>query len=343
MTPSHSRGVFSGYVLQWTPAVLFAVLIATFGALSPRFLSVENLGAILVQSSWLMVVALGVNFVLLGAGVDLSVGSVMYLAAISAGMGLPHAPIWACIVAAIMTGALFGAVSASLVVRLGLPSFIVTLALLFVGRGVGLFFSSTRIVYASTAVADFGRERVLGIPTPLWIAAAAVALEWLLLNQTAFGPYLRSIGADAPGAKRAGVPTERVNWSIYVLSGAFAGLAGFISLSQTSAASGAFAQNAEFLAIAAAVLGGTSLFGGRGHVWAPVIGAALIMTVQNGLVMINANPYAYPVITGTVIFLAALLDSIRSRLQKRLERRVIRPESTVSSIAMSSIPSKSSR
>jgi ribose transport system permease protein len=97
-------------------------------------------------------------------------------------------------------------------------------------------------------------------------------------------------------------------------------------LSQSSAASGAFGQGAEFLAIAAAVLGGTSLFGGRGNLWAPVIGAVLIMTVQNGLVMMNANPYAYPVITGSVIFLAALFDSIRSRLQAKLERHSIRPE-----------------
>src|SRR6202022_20690 len=110
----------------------------------------------------------------------------------------------------------------------------------------------------------------------------------------------------------AGVPTYAATFSVYVLCGAFAGLAGFISLSQTSAASGAFGQNAEFLGIAAAVLGGTSLFGGRGSLSAPLVGAVLITTVQNGLVMINANPYAYPVITGTVIFVAALLDSMRS-------------------------------
>lgn len=339
--PAH--GVLTGHLLQWIPVALFAVLITIFASLSPRFLSIDNLGAILVQSSWLMVVALGVNFVLLSAGVDLSVGSVMYLAAVAVGMGLQHAPIWLCALSAVIAGAIFGALNASLVVRLGLPSFIVTLALLFVGRGLGLFFSSTRIVYASTAVADFGRAQYGSIPSSLWLAGIAVAAAWLLLNGTAFGTYLRSIGADAEGARRAGVPTGRVTWSVYVLSGAFAGLGGFISLSQTSAASGAFGQNAEFLAIAAAVLGGTSLFGGRGHFWAPIIGAALIMTVQNGLVMINANPYAYPVITGAVIFLAALLDSIRSSLQKRLERRVIRPEAGVTSVAFPSIPSKSSQ
>jgi ribose/xylose/arabinose/galactoside ABC-type transport system permease subunit len=275
--------------------------------------------------------------VLLSAGVDLSVGSIIYLAAVSVGMGLPHTPVWICMLSAMVVGGLFGAINASLIVRLGLPPFIATLALLFVGRGLGLFLSSTRIVYASRAVADFGREVVLGIPVPLWIAVGTVIASGLLMNRTAFGPYLRSIGADAEGARRAGVPTKAVTWSVYVLCGALAGLGGFVSLAQTSAASGAFGQNAEFLAIAAAVLGGTSLFGGRGHLWAPVVGAILIMTVQNGLVMINANPYAYPVITGAVIFIAALLDSIRSRLQKQLERRAIRPESSTTPMAFPSV------
>jgi ribose transport system permease protein len=291
-----------------------------------RFLSIENLGAILVQSSWLIVVALGMNFALLTAGVDLSVGTAMYLAAGVVGLGFVHAAVWACLAAAMGTGALFGALNGSPIVRLGLPAFIVTLATTFIGRGLGSFLSSTRIVYASPKVADFGRITLLGIPVPLWIAVAATVIAWLMLNRTSFGPYVRSIGADAEGARRVGVPITPVKWSVYTLCGAFAGLGGFISLSQTSAASGAFGQNAEFLAIATAVLGGTSLFGGRGNLWAPVIGALFIMTVQNGLVMINANPYAYPVITGTVIFLAALFDSFRSRLQAQISPRAIRSD-----------------
>lgn len=315
----------TGGVLKWAPLTILLILIVSFGVIAPRFLSVENLGAILVQSSWLILVALGMNFVLLAAGVDLSVGAVMYIAAVAVGMGLPNAPVWLCLLCSMIVGALCGAINASLIVRLGLPAFIVTLAFLFVGRSLGLFFSSTRIVHASASVANFGRSSLLGIPVPLWIAGFAIAVAWLLLDRTTLGPYLRSIGADAEGARRAGVPAKAVTWSVYMLCGAFAGLGGFISLSQTSAASAAFGQNAEFLAIAAAVLGGTSLTGGRGNLWAPVIGAVLIMTVQNGLAMINANPYAYPVITGAVIFIAALLDSIRSRLQVRLERRAVRP------------------
>jgi ribose transport system permease protein len=312
---------FAGALLLSAPGVLFALLIVTFATISPRFLNMDNVGAIFVQSSWLVIAAVGMNFVLLSAGVDLSVGAVMYLAAVAVAMGLPHAPIWVCLISAIGVGGLFGALNGFLVARIGLPAFMATLALLFVGRGVGLFFSATQIVYASREVAMFGRDAIWGIRAPLWTAAAAVIVGGLLLSRTAFGPCLRSIGADAAGARRVGIATTAVTWSAYMLCGAFAGLGGFVLLSQTSAASGAFGQNAAFLAIASAVLGGTSFIGGRGGLWAPVCGAVLITTVQNGLVMINANPYAYPVITGAVIFLAALLDSIRSRLRKRLNQR----------------------
>jgi len=330
-------------VLRWAPAVIFVLLITVFASLSPRFLTADNFGAILVQSSWLIVVALGVNFVLLAAGVDLSVGAAMYLAAVAVCLGLPNAPVWLALPASIIVGGVLGAVNGSLIVRLGLPAFIVTLATLFIGRSVGLFFSSTRIAYPNAAIAAFGRDSLWGIPMPLWIAGAAIAVGWLLLNRVALGPYVRSIGADAEGARRVGVPTRAVTWGVYALCGGFAGLGGFVSLSQTSAASGAFGQNAEFLAIAAAVLGGTSLFGGRGNVWAPVVGAVLIIIVQNGLVIIDANPYAYPVITGTVIFVAALLDSIRSRLQARLERRAIRPISGEPAPVFHSVATRTNR
>jgi ribose transport system permease protein len=290
----------------------------TFGLLSPRFLSFENVRAILVQSSWLIIVALGMNFVLLTAGVDLSVGAAMYLAAVVVGTVASGAPVLLCMIAAVFVGATLGAFNATLIVRLGLPPFIVTLSTIFVGRGLGLFASSTKIVYASTALAEFGRGRLLSIPAPLWLALLAFAVAWVLTRTTAFGPYIRSIGADADGARRAGVPTRNVTWWVYTLSGMFAGLGGLVSLSQASAASGAFGQGAEFLAIAAAVLGGTSLFGGRGNLGAPILGAVLIMTVQNGLVMIDANPYVYPVITGGVIFLAAVFDTARAHWQSRL-------------------------
>jgi ribose transport system permease protein len=247
----------------------------------------------------------------------------MYLSAVVVGMGLAAEPAWICLLVAVVVGSLFGIINGLFVTRLQLPAFIATLATTFIGRGLGLFLSSTKMVFAGPAVTNLGRAKLVGVPMSLVFASVAVLLAWLLLRATPFGSYICSIGADREGASRAGVPTQVVTWSVFVLSGAFAGLGGFISMSQTSAATAAFGQGAEFLAIAAAVLGGTSLFGGRGSLWAPVVGAVLIVTVQNGLAMINANPYAYPVITGAVIFLAALLDSIRSGLVTRIMRRQV--------------------
>jgi ribose transport system permease protein len=312
-----------GTLFRWAPVLLFVLLAVIFGSLSRQFLSINNLSAILVQSSWLVVVAMGMNLVLLTGGVDLSVGSTMYVAAATVTLGLGASPVWVCLLASILVGALCGAINGSLIVGARIPAFIVTLSTIFIGRGLGLYLTSTRIVYADPAVASFGRALLWGVAAPLLLAALATLCGWIMFKQTPLGLYVRSIGADAEGARRAGVPVSAVTLSVYLICGAAAGLGGFVSLSQTSAASGAFGQNAEFLSIAAAVLGGTSLFGGRGSLWAPVIGAILITMVQNGLAMLNANPYAYPVITGTVILVAALMDSLRSSAIARLVRRPI--------------------
>jgi ribose transport system permease protein len=313
-----SRGV--ALAVRWAPVILIVLVLALFAALSPRFLTIENLQAILNQSSWLVVVALGANFVLLTGGVDLSAGTTMYLAAVVAGLGFAHAPALLALPAAAIVGLLFGAMNGFLIVSLAVPAFIVTLSTAFIGRGFGLFLSGTRMVFAGEAVSDLGRTQ--GGRSPLLMTVLGVLLiGWILLRAMPFGRYVFAVGADVNGARRAGVPTGPTLLGVYCISGLFAGVGGFISFSQTSAASAAFGQNAEFLAIAAAVLGGTSLFGGRGTLLAPVLGALLIISVQNGLTLMNANPYAYPLITGGVIFVAALIDSVRARLVERLDRQ----------------------
>jgi len=309
--------------LRTAPLTLLALVWLGFGSLSSRFLAPASIADILVQSGWLTVLALGMSIVLLTGGVDLSVGSAMYLAAVAVGMEPAATPLWLSVATAVAVGALFGACNAAFIVGLKLPAFIVTLSTLFIARGLGLLFSSTRVVYPAPPIAELGRTALLGIRAPAWIALIAFVVAWMLQARTPFGIYVRSIGADTEGARRAGVPVSAVTWGVYILCGALAGLASLILLSETASASSAYGQNAEFLAIAAAVLGGTSLFGGRGTLWAPIIGAILITSVQNGLAMVNANPYVYPVITGAIIFIAALVDSGRLTLMKRLERRRI--------------------
>jgi ribose/xylose/arabinose/galactoside ABC-type transport system permease subunit len=310
-------------LLRAAPLTLLALVWLGFGSMSPQFLTLTSLTDVLVQSSWLMVVALGMSFVLLTGGVDLSVGSAMYLTAVAIGLEPAATPVWLNLATALAVGALFGAFNGCLIARLKLPAFVVTLSTLFIARGLGLLLSSTRMMYPGPALAQFGRTPVLGIMAPAWMALVAIGGAWVIQTRTSFGVSMRSIGADAEGARRAGVPISPVIWGVYILCGALAGLGSLILLAETAAASSAYGQNSEFLAIAAAVLGGTSLFGGRGTLWAPVIGAILITSVQNGLAMVNANPYLYPVITGAIIFIAALVDSGRLSLMRRLERRRI--------------------
>jgi ribose transport system permease protein len=308
-------------VLRGAPLVLLALVWLGFGSVSRQFLTLESLADILMQSSWLTVLALGMSFVLLAAGVDLSVGSTMYLAAVVVGLEPTSTSVWLSLCTVLIVGAAVGLCNGGLIARLKLPAFVVTLSTLFIARALGLFLSSTRMVYPSLAVARFGRTAVFGILAPAWIGLIAIACAWAIQRRTSFGLYVRAVGADAEGTRRAGVPISAVTWSVYILCGALAGLASLLLLSETGAASSAYGQNAEFLAIAAAVLGGTSLFGGRGSWWAPIIGAILITSVQTGLARVNANPYIYPVITGAIIFIAALTDGLRMMLMRRLERR----------------------
>ena len=195
-------------ILGRAPVFFLAVVCMAFGVLSPRFLTLDNLAAILVQSSWLIVVALGMNFVLLTAGVDLSVGAAMYLAAVTVGMGCAAAPVWVAILAAVLVGTVFGGTNGLLVTRYNVPPFIGTLATMFIGRGLGLYFSSTKEISAGPRVAELGSAAVLGLPVTLWIAAGAGFGTWLAMRATEFGTYVRAIGADREAARRADLQSD---------------------------------------------------------------------------------------------------------------------------------------
>jgi ribose/xylose/arabinose/galactoside ABC-type transport system permease subunit len=332
-SPAHARRLTRFF--QLLPAIFFTVVVAVFSVMSNRFFSLQNFTNILLQAAHLAVMAVGMTFVLLVAGVDLSVGATMYVASVSLGLYLSAAPTWLCLVIAIAIGVAFGVVNAFFVVKLRVAPFIVTLATLFVGRGVGLYLSDTRMVLAGPTVSDFAHESLLGVPAPVFLAAASLAVAFVLLRVTPIGRCVYAIGGDREGARKAGINVEKVTFAVYCLCGAFAAIGGFISLSQAAAAPSTFGEHKEFLVIAAAVLGGTSLFGGHAGLLGPVFGANLIQTVQNGLVMIDADPYIYPLITAAIIFIAVLVDSLRASAIARLERRRIRVEEqeTVEAVA----------
>jgi ribose transport system permease protein len=316
-------------VLERVPLLLLATVFLVFGVLSDRFLDVRNLLNILVQTSSLAIVATGMTFVLLTAGIDLSVGSIMFLSAAIAGkMVLAGTPLPFACAAILLIGVAFGAVNAFLVARLRVLAFVVTLSTFYVGRGLGLYVTETRAMNLPESLVRIGTGNLFRIPVPIWIFAGVLAAAHVTLTRTAFGRQIFAVGNDIESAAKAGIDTRRVVAAVYVISGMAAAIGGLVAVAQLGAVSPTFGNQREFAAVAAAVLGGTSLFGGRGQVFpGTLIGALLIQTVESGLVIVNADPYLYSLITASIIFVAVFLDSARNIYLKKRRRRNIRAAS----------------
>ena len=324
MTNSHSLRLLA---LHFAPLILFAALIAFFGLQSERFLTIANLVNILTQSSHVAIIAIGMTFVLLVGGIDLSVGANMYLAVALLGL-YPQ----------ITSGCVFVSNHDRLrpgVRRCQRPHHhpITRRGLHHDARdavhrqGIGDLSAPAPRAYSSTRkFSAIGRAAWFGVPSGIWALAAVFIVAFVVLRQTSFGREVYAVGADAEGAAKAGINVRRVIFAVYCISGVCAAIGGIVSASQVAAAYSTFGLQKEFPVIAAAVLGGTSLFGGRGGVVGTVLGAVLIQTVGSGLVMLNANPYVYPLIISVIIFAAVFIDSQRTALLTRLERRKVRVE-----------------
>jgi len=314
--------------LNHAPAVLFVAVLALFGLLSPKFLAPVNLLNIVVQSSATAIVAIGMTFVLLTAGVDLSVGAIMFVvAAVGGKLMLGGMPLAVVLVTMLAVGVVCGVLNALLITRLGIIAFIATLGTQYLERGFGLWLTETRAMNLPDAYTHLASARVAGAPLPIVLFVLVLMVAHVTLTRTPFGRQVYAVGQDLNAARKAGIHTRRILAQVYVLAGACAAIGGILSLAQLGAVAPTFGTYKEFAAIAAAVLGGTSLFGGRGSIFpGTVLGAVLIQSVENGLVILNADPYLYPLITSGIIFLAVLTDSTRTGLLTRLSRRKIRLE-----------------
>ena len=317
-------------ILNQVPLILLLLVFAVLGCLSDKFLELQNLVNILIQSSAIAIAAIGMTFVLVAAGVDLSIGSLMFVAvAVTGKLIMNGQPVWLAAMAGLVVGVIGGVINAIMITRLKVIAFIATLAMLFIARGFGLWLTNTRAMNLPSSVTEWGSSRWFGVPLPILILIVVALISHWMMTCTPAGRQLYAIGNDAAAARKAGVQVGPVTFAAYVLCGLCAALSGLIALSQTGAVSPSFGQQKEFAAIAAAVLGGTSLLGGRGTVLpGAVFGAILFQTVENGLVIVNADPYLYPMILSGILFLAVLLDTTRDRVIRNLMRRHIRAIST---------------
>lgn len=306
------------------PALMLLVLVIVMSLLSPVFLSGRNLGNIGLESAVVALLALGQLMVIITAGIDLSVGSVIAFASIMGALWVRDVGLvegWLVIPSMMLGGALAGAVSGTLFVKGKLPHpFLATLAMMMIARGAALLISEGRpITGMPEAVQQIGSQRVFGVPVAVLVLLFFAVLVHILLTRVTWGQWIYAVGANKEGAKRVGIPVDRVLISVYVMSGFFAGTAAVVVSGQTNSAYPTAGMLLELSSIAAVIIGGASFFGGRGTVFGAMVGALILGVIQNGLNLLNVNPSWQYIALGVVVILAVELDVVRQRLETRMK------------------------
>jgi ribose transport system permease protein len=314
MTRMHSSGKVRGEYLAMF--LVWAALMLLFGLLSENFFSPRMLGALANRIPPLAVVAVGMTFVLIIGGIDLSVGSVLGLAGAVLGVALVNWQ-WPFPLAALLalgTGLLAGLTTGTVSVRLGVPSFIVSLGMLEIARGLAFLTTGSQTKYIGASVEGLARPIAgIGVSPAFLVAVGTVIAGQFLLTRTVFGRYLIAIGTNEAATRLAGIATLRPKIIVFALMGALTGLGAIFHVSRLGSSDPNAGVGLELSAIAAVVIGGTSLMGGRGSVVNTFFGVLIIATLESGLAQAGASEPVKRVVTGVVIVVAVMIDAWRSR------------------------------
>ncbi len=314
------KGLFKRYGI----VSAFLLLSAVLAAVSPYFLTQQNIINVLRQASINGVLAIGMTFVILTRGIDLSVGSVVALSGIVAASfattssiagvhGSPYPAIVA-IVAGLVVGVASGAVNGFVVSRFRVPSFVVTLGMLSTARGLTMLYTLGRPVPSLTPEFRWmGTGQVAGVPAPILILIAVFAVSWWVLGRTRFGRHVYAVGGNPRAANTSGILVSRIRLAVFMISGATAGLAGLVLSARTGSGLTQAGIAYELDAIAAVVIGGTSLSGGVGTVTGTLFGALLIAVMNNGLDLLGVDSNYQQIIKGLMIVVAVMIDTSREK------------------------------
>jgi ribose transport system permease protein len=312
------RGIKLGTISQTLgPLVSLVILSLLIWSQQDVFMTSGNWLNIARQASFNAILGIGMTFVILTGGVDLSVGSMVAVSSVVGGLLIFSQgwSMWPVVLAMILAGGLCGLVN-GLIITLGrIPPFIVTLGTMQVFRGVALQLTNGQPIFDITKVQpDFdiwGTRNFAGVPSPVIITAVVFVIGFLILRYTRLGLYTYSIGGNEQATRFSGVNINRYKLSVYTLMGLAAGIAGVMLTSRLNSAQPSVASGAELDAIAAVVIGGTSLFGGEGTIVGTIIGALLMAVIRNGLTLMHVTAFYQQIVIGAVIILAVLIDRLR--------------------------------
>jgi len=314
------------FLARFRSLLALALMVLALSLLTDRFLTADNGWNILRQISVNLCLSIGMTLVILSGGIDLSVGAILgFAGAVAAGLlkngvSIPALDVHlqfttsGAILAGVLTGALLGCHNGIAVTRFRLPPFIATLGMLSIARGFAfLWTGGFPITGLGASFAVIGTGTFLGMPMPVWIMFVLTAVFVVVTRRTRFGRHLYAVGGNERAARLTGLPVNRIKIAVYTLAGALAGVAGLIVTSRLDSAQPNAGLSYELDAIAAVVIGGTSLSGGRGSVTGTVLGCLIIGVLNNGLFLLNVSPFWQLAIKGYVILVAVALDKMNAR------------------------------
>jgi ribose transport system permease protein len=305
-------------LLNQSALVVFVGMLLVSLMLTDRFLTVDNITNILRQSVPLGIVSLGLLFVILTGGIDLSVGSLMALVSVAVALVVPDYGITLGVAAGILVGTLCGAFSGMLVATFRVAPFIATLATMTVTRGFALIASRGQPIFIDDgAFNDFGIANWFGIPTTFYLLIACFLIALFLYRKTVFGRLTISIGSNELATRFAGIRVAYYKFGVYALCGLGCGIAGVVASTRTGVGSPILAIGFELDAIAAVVVGGASLAGGRGTVFNTLIGVLILSIISNVMNLMNIPGYHQQVVKGAIIIMAVMLESLKGRFNAR--------------------------
>lgn len=313
--------------IPWTPIVLFSALVIVTFLISPNFFQVANITNVLRASAIVGVIAVGMTFVILTAGIDLSVGSTVGLTAIAAALLINQGlPVPLVVLILLLIGAAVGAVNGFFIAVLGIQPFIATLAMLVAIRGLGLRITAgtpQQFIGQGFLFDFFGSGGIGPVPGPLIVFVILAIIGWCVLRYMPFGRYIYAVGGSREAARLSGVKTTRVILMAYVISSVCAAVAGWMTAARLSTAEPTAGTLLELDAITAVVIGGTSLMGGIGGIGGTVAGALLLAVIANVMNLMGISPFDQQIVRGLVIIIAVILTStaIVSRIRSRITQR----------------------
>ncbi len=304
-------------LIQSQEATLFiflVVLVALLAVVTPTFMDPQNLRDVLVNASFPAIAAIGMTMVIISAEIDISIGSILAVAAVVAGnLSLTGMPIPLVFLMTIIVGTLLGMLNGALVAYAKIPSIIVTLGALSFWRGLVIYFTQGAWIYNMPEEFHFAQRVWLGVPLPVWLMVVLIVLAGLFMRFSPIGRQMYAVGGNRQASMLAGIPVQRRLFLVFTLNGTFAAVAASIYASRFSVVQSNAGIGFEFQVITAVVIGGTSIYGGTGSIWGSFLGALLMAVIGTGMTFLKVSPYWLQTVQGSLILLAVVLDVLRRR------------------------------